>query len=144
EVRTRIQEQREKGLRTGQPVKIAPTVVPPAGAPATPTTPPATPPATRPAGGGGAAADAPPAVPGWTVTQRTATGEIILESRGGSTLVLHAGPEGRPAAPAAPRPPGAAADAAARAAAAAAAAAHAAGTFAPNNIGLLIDDDGHV
>jgi hypothetical protein len=115
-VRARIDQQRKENAANGVPKKLEPIIVSP-----TPTTKPA---ATPPKADSGAGA--------WQIVKTEPTGEIVFEpkSSGGAAMVLHAGPDGGPpnaniGGPLQLKP-------------------IAGGTFAPNNIGLLIDDLGHV
>ena len=118
-VRQKLELQRIQGNQ-GVPVRITPIVLPPT-----------TRPASRPAGANGNGS----AATGWTVTRRPGSNETILEPRAGAagstSIVIHAGGDvtedgnlnlGGPLR-LRTRP---------------------AEGFAPNNIGLLLDDAGHV
>jgi hypothetical protein len=115
-VKKQLDNARARVAATGKPAKIDATVIEPAPASGSP--------ATRPAATQGA-------VGGWRAAQKP--GEIVLEpGRNGAALVIQAasdegGPENA-GAPAAPMRLGT----------------RPASNFAPNNIGLVLDDDGHV
>lgn len=83
------------------------------------------PPSTRPAPAG-----EPATRPGWTV-QRSGKEIIIQPGESGAALILHAGKENGPDTTPPPVAPVRARDAAA-------------GGFAPNNVGLVLDEQGHV
>ena len=116
-VKQKLEQQRLEANK-GVPVRVTPVVLAPTTRPA------ATRPAKPPENG---------AIPGWTVTRKAGSNETVLEPRGGgsSSITIHAGGDvgedghlnlGGPLR----------------------VRAQAAAGFVPNNIGLLLDDVGHV
>src|SRR5688500_3746320 len=116
----KLEQQRLEGNK-GVPVRVTPVVLAPATRPAATATRPAKPSAEN------------GALPGWTVTRKAGSNETVLEPRGGgsASITIHAGGDvGEDGqlnldGPLRVR-------------------AQAAQGFVPNNIGLLLDDAGHV